>query len=47
VHHLSGSGLATCQCWWPIRNKPILTRNSILGAGLFVEKDMFWGKTYF
>jgi hypothetical protein len=26
---------------------PILKRKSILGAGLFLEKDLFWRKTYF
>jgi hypothetical protein len=26
---------------------PILRRKSVLGTCLFLEKDLFWGKTYF
>jgi hypothetical protein len=54
VHHLSGSGRATCQCWGPIGHRPILGRKSILGTGLFLGERSVLGtcpflerKTYF
>jgi hypothetical protein len=47
AHHLSGLGRATCKCWGPVGRMPILGRKYIVGAGLFFEKDLCWGKTYF
>ena len=47
VYHLSGSRRATCQCWGPVGPRPILRRKSILGASLFLEKDMFWERPIF
>jgi hypothetical protein len=45
THHLSGLGQATCQCWGPVGRKPILRRKYIFDAGLFLEKNLIWGKT--
>jgi hypothetical protein len=54
VHHLSGLGKATCQCWGPIGCMTVLGRKSILGAGLFLGERSILGtrpflerKTYF
>jgi hypothetical protein len=41
VDYLSGSRRATCQCWGLLGRRPILRRKSILGADLFLEKDLF------
>jgi hypothetical protein len=47
THHLSGLGRATCQCWGHVGCRPILRRKSIFCTYLFLEKYLFWGKTYF
>jgi hypothetical protein len=50
MHHLSGSGQATCQCWGHVGHRTILRRKSyfghmpIFGEGSILRKDLTIGK---
>jgi hypothetical protein len=43
MHHLSGLGRATCQCWGPVSASLFLEEGSILGADLILKKRSIFG----